>query len=197
MNKVCQYLHASTTLHWMVMKYILRYLPGTIKLRTTFTPDKSTLVSAFADADWVGCIDDRRPMGGFVVYLGHNLISWSVQKQNTVSHSSMKTEYKSLANATTEIIWLQALLYELGVSQPRAASLWCENLGATYFTANLVLHARTMHMEVDYHFVRERVAKKLMDVRFIYTNDQVVDGFTKPLTMQKLKISITISTCDS
>jgi hypothetical protein len=52
-------------------------------------------------------------------------------------------------------------------------------------------------MEVDYHFVRERVAKKLMDVRFIYTNDQVVHGFTKPLTMQKLKISITISTCDS
>jgi hypothetical protein len=65
----------------------------------------------------------------------------------------MEVEYKSLAIATAEIIWLQALLHELGVSQPRAGSLWCDNLGATYLTANPMFHARTKHVEVDYHFV--------------------------------------------
>jgi hypothetical protein len=102
---------------------ILRYLRGTLKLGDTFTPDKSTLISAFSYMDWAGCIDDRRSTGGFAVYLGHNLISWSACKQATVSRSSTEAEYKSLANATAEVIWLQALLYELGVPQSRAASL--------------------------------------------------------------------------
>jgi hypothetical protein len=98
-----------------------------------------------------------------------------------VSRSSTEVEYKSLAYATTEIIWIKAVLHELGVRQMRSASLWCDNLGATYLTANLVFHARTKHGEIDYHFIRERVASKFLEVRFISTQDQIVDGFTKPL----------------
>jgi hypothetical protein len=73
-NKVCQTLHASTTVHWMVVKRILRYLKGTLRFGITLTPSKSTLVSAFSDADWVGCVDDRWSTEGFVVYFGHNLV---------------------------------------------------------------------------------------------------------------------------
>jgi hypothetical protein len=124
----------------------------------TFTPNKSSLVSAFSDVDWAGCVDDRRSIGGFAVYLGRNLISWRSRKQSIVSRSSTEVEYKSLANATAELIWIQAVLHELGVLQIRPACLWCDNLGATYLTANPVFHARTKHVEVNYHFVRERVA---------------------------------------
>jgi hypothetical protein len=87
-NKVCQFLHAPTTLHWMAVNRILRYLHGTLSIGVKFAPDKSTLVSAFSDADWVGCVDDRRSTGGFAVYLRNNLISWSARKQATVSRSS-------------------------------------------------------------------------------------------------------------
>jgi hypothetical protein len=89
-----------------------------------------------------------------------------------------------LANATAEVMWVQTLLDELGVSQSKAAVLWCDNIGATYLSANPVFHARTNHIEVDYHFIRERVAQKLLDIRFIASGDQVANGFTKSLSRQ-------------
>lgn len=103
-----------------------------------------------------------------------------------VSRSSTEAKYKSLANATAEIIWIQTLLQEMKISSPPVAQIWCDNIGATYLSTNPVFHARTKHIEVDYHFVRERVAQRLLDVRFISTNDQVADGFTKALCSRKL-----------
>lgn len=87
------------------------------------------------------------------MFLGSNFVSWNVRKEATVSRSSRESEYKALANATTEVIWLQLLLGELGIYQFRPPTLWCDNLGATYVYANPVFHARTKHIEVDFHFV--------------------------------------------
>jgi histone deacetylase 1/2 len=171
-NKVCQFLHSPTTAHW-----------GALKIRKS----NSSLVSAFSDADWAGCVDDRRSTGGFAVFFGSNLVSWSARKQLTVSRSSTEAEYKALANATAEMMWIQRLLTELGISHDPIARLWCDNLGAKYLSANPVFHARTKHIEIDFHFVRERVAQKLLDIRFISTGDQLADGFTKPITALKLK----------
>jgi histone deacetylase 1/2 len=84
-----------------------------------------------------------------------------------------------LANATAEIIWVRTLLRELRVSQPQEDIRWCDNTGATYLAANPMFHARTKHIEVDYHFVRERVAQKLLDIKIISFDDQIADGFTK------------------
>jgi histone deacetylase 1/2 len=186
-NKVCQFLHTPTTVHWTTVKRILRYLQGTISLGLRIRKSTSILLSAFSDADWAGCPDDRRSTGGFAVFFGSNLISWSARKQATVSRSSTEAEYKALANATAEVIWVQTLLKELGVPQPRAACLWCDNIGATYLSANPVFHARTKHIEVDYHFVRERVARRLLDIRFIPSGDQLADGFTKSLSSRQLE----------
>jgi histone deacetylase 1/2 len=187
-NKVCQYLHAPTTVHWSAVKRILRYVKHTMKLGLKIGKMSSLLVSGFSDADWVGCIDDRRSTEGFAIFLGSNLVSWNARKQATVSRSSTEAEYKALANATAEIMWIQILLLEIGVQEPRTAKLWCDNMGAKYLSANPVFHARTKHIEVDYHFVRERVAKRLLDIEYVSTRDQVADGFTKPLTVRQLEI---------
>ena len=91
------------------------------------------------------------------------------------------------------------MLTEWGVSHPRAASLWCDNLGATYLSANPIFHAMTKHIEIDYHFVRERVADKLLNIIFIPTGDQVADRSTKPLTLRQLEAfrhNINLESCD-
>jgi histone deacetylase 1/2 len=85
------------------------------------------------------------------------------------------------------MMWVQKLLTELRIPHQRVARLWCDNLGAKYLSANPIFHARTKHIEIDYHFVRERVAQKLLDVRFIASGDQLADGFTKALPVMKLQ----------
>ena len=92
-----------------------------------------------------------------------------------------------MANATAEIMWVQTLLQELKVQSPKTARIWCDNLGAKYLSANPVFHARTKHIEVDFHFVRERVLQKLLEIEFVSSGDQVADGFTKPLSVRLLE----------
>lgn len=121
------------------------------------------------------------------MFFGSNLISWSARKQPTVSRSSTEVEYKSMANATAEVIWVESLLRELGVRPLQVPCLWCDNLGATYLSANPVFHARAKHIEIDFHFVCERVWKKQLRVRLISTDDQPADGFTKALPSWKFE----------
>jgi histone deacetylase 1/2 len=185
-NKVCQYLSQPTDAHWEAVKRILRYVKGTLQVGLQIRRSPSSIISIFTDADWAGCVDDRRSTSGFAVFVGSNIISWSSKKQPTVSRSSTEAEYKALANGAAEALWVDSLLRELGVTQQRPPILWCDNLGATYLTANPVFHARMKHIEVDFHFVREQVAAGLLDVRFISTNDQLADVFTKPATRQML-----------
>ena len=91
-NKICQYLHAPTTVHWTAAKRILRFVKHTMNSGLAYKRSSSTLLSAFSDADWAGDVDDRRSTGGFAVYFGPNLISWSARKQATVSRSSTEAE---------------------------------------------------------------------------------------------------------
>uniref|UniRef100_A0A251U342 Uncharacterized protein n=1 Tax=Helianthus annuus TaxID=4232 RepID=A0A251U342_HELAN len=95
-------------------------------------------------------------------------------------------KYKAIADTLAELIWLRSLLRELGLVN-HSPTLWCDNLGATYLSANPVFHARTKHVEVDYHFVREQVTKGKLNVKFISTDDQIADVFTKPLSSQRFE----------
>jgi hypothetical protein len=184
-NKVCQYLHAPTTVHWTTVKRILRFVKHTSSFGLLIRRSASTLVSAFSDADWASCSDDRKSTGGFAVFFGPNLIFWCARKQKTVSRSSTEAEYKAMADATAELRWIESILQELRIPCPRSERLWCDNLGAKYLASNHVFHGRMKHVKVDYHFVRD-VMKKLLDVRFISSNDQVADSFTKALPQGKL-----------
>jgi histone deacetylase 1/2 len=200
-NKVCQFIQSPTSVHWVAVKRILRFVKGTVDEGLKIQRSRNILLSGFSDADWAGCPDDRRSTSGFAVFLGTNLVSWSSRKQVTVSRSSTEAEYKAIANVTAEIIWIQSLLRELGVFLRDRPRLWCDNLGATYLTTNPMFHARTKHIEVDFHFVREQVTRKAMEVRFISSKDQVADILTKPLSrapfaVNSRNLNIQRSCCD-
>ncbi|PKA61094.1 Retrovirus-related Pol polyprotein from transposon TNT 1-94 [Apostasia shenzhenica] len=180
-SRACQFMHAPTEDHWTGVKRILRYLKGTILYGPQFHRHSSHTLHAFSDADWAGSPNDRRSTGGFAIFLGNNLISWSSKKQSTVSRSSTEAEYKAIANAIAELVWLQSLLNELHLPVTGTPTLWCDNIGATNLTANPVFHAHTKHVEIDFHFVRERVASHQLKVSYISTKNQLADIFMKPL----------------
>jgi hypothetical protein len=109
-NKVCQFLHAPTTVHWAPVKRILKYLKSSTPIGLKIHRSKSLLITGFLDTDWAGSLDDRRSTGGYAIFLSTNLVSWGDRKQNTVSHSSTEAKYKAVANATTVIMWIQTLM---------------------------------------------------------------------------------------
>ncbi|XP_019173195.1 PREDICTED: uncharacterized protein LOC109168598 [Ipomoea nil] len=180
-NRLCRSMHAPTVAHWIDLKRVLRYVKGTLQFGLRISKSDSLVVHAFSDSDWADCLVDKKSTSGFVVYLGNNLVSWVCRKQKTVARSSTEAEYKGLADASAEVSWLVSLLVEMGLRLSSPPRLWCDNLGATYLCANPVFHARTKHVEIDYHFVRDKVASGNLAVQFISTKDQLADIFTKAL----------------
>jgi hypothetical protein len=180
-QQVCLYMHDPRESHLNAVKRILRYLRGTVDYGLQLHRSSPTSLTAYTDADWAGCPDTRKSTSGYGVFLGDNLISWSSKRQQTVSRSSAEAEYRGVANAVAEACWLRQLLSELRRPLQRATVVYCDNISAVYLSTNPVQHQRTKHVEIDLHFVRERVAFGDVCVLHVPTSSQYVDIFTKGL----------------
>lgn len=158
-HQVCQYMSFPTDIHLVAAKRILRYLVGTQHFSVLLQPGPFSL-SAYSNSDWAGDPHDCHSTTGFIVYLSYNPITWSAKKQLTVSRSSTKSEYRALASTTVELCWIRQVLCDLGIYLVIPPKIWCYNVSALAIASNLVFHACTKHIEVDYHFFRERVLCK-------------------------------------
>jgi hypothetical protein len=179
-NQVCQFMHSPTDIHMIATKRILRYLYSTLHCVFLFQLGSLSL-QAYVDANWASDPLDRWSTFGYVVFLGSTPITWVSKKQCTISRSSTKVEYRNLASAIAEVFWIRIVLKDLGIFIPDPPLLWCDNLSALALASNPVFHARTKHIEVDYHFVREKVVRRDVVVKFISTIDQLTDILTKGL----------------
>ena len=113
------------------------------------------------------------------------MISWSSSKQRAVSRSSTESVYRAVANGAADISWLESILHELSVPLSAPPVLLCDNLSATYLAANPVLHARTKHVEIDHHFVHDKVMQHTLLLQHTHSEDQLVDAMTKALPSQR------------
>ncbi|PRQ18867.1 putative RNA-directed DNA polymerase [Rosa chinensis] len=182
-NQVCQFLHSPTNMHWVSVKRILHYLKHTPTYGLFYTPSNFKL-TGYSDSDYAGDPDTRISTGGTCIYLGTNLISWSSKKQSGVSRSSTETEYRQLAYTAAHISWLRALFRDLCIPL-QSPTLWCDNISAISLASNPVFHTRTRHVEVDYHYIREKVVRKEIQVAYICSQDQIADIFTKGLSSSR------------
>ncbi|KAF2294269.1 hypothetical protein GH714_008741 [Hevea brasiliensis] len=185
-NYISQFMHSPTLSHLKYVRRILRYLKGTIHFGLFFKKDTSLVLSAFSDADWAGCPTTRRSTTGYCTFLGCNIISWCAKKQHTVARSSTEAEYRSMAHTAAELTWLGYLLQDLQIYPKQPPILYGDNLSALHLTVNPVLHSRSKHVALDYHYVRERVAQGVLITRYIPSAYQIADIFTKSMTKARL-----------
>ncbi|GJU97561.1 ribonuclease H-like domain-containing protein [Tanacetum coccineum] len=180
MSSLCM-THRDPILTDALMKRILRYVCGTLNHGLQLHVSSDSQLTAFTDADWVGCLVIRRSTSGYCVFLSDNLLSWSVKRQVTLSRSSAEAEYRGVANVVAETAWILNLLLELHAPLTTATLVYCDNISAVYLSTNPVQHQRTKHIEIDIHFVRDYVASGQVRVLHVPSRFQYADIFTKGL----------------
>ncbi|KAE8705435.1 hypothetical protein F3Y22_tig00110429pilonHSYRG01243 [Hibiscus syriacus] len=173
--------------HLEAVRRILRYVKNTIDYGLLYKKGEDCKLVGYCDADYAGDHDTRRSTTGYVFKLGSGTISWCSKRQPTVSLSTTEAEYRAAAMAAQESTWLIQLMNNLHQPVDYAIPLYCDNQSAIRLAENPVFHARTKHVEVHYHFVREKVLQEEIEMRQIKTDEQIADLFTKSLSVGKFE----------
>ena len=175
--------------HLTALKRIFRYLKGTPNLGLWYPKDSGFDLIAYSDSDFAGCKLDRKSTTGGCQLLGGMLISWTSKKQNSVSTSTAEAEYVATGSCCAQVLWMrnQLLDYDLQLSK---VPIYCDNTSAIAIANNLVLHSKTKHIEIRYHFIRDHVMNGDVELHFVPTEYQLVDRFTKPLDETRFNLLI-------
>ncbi|KAL0427911.1 UNVERIFIED_CONTAM: Retrovirus-related Pol polyprotein from transposon RE1 [Sesamum latifolium] len=181
-QQLSQFMQSPCKQHWDAALHLLRYLKGTTGKGLFFPSGVSMDLVAYSYPDWASCVDTRRSLTGFCIFLGTLLISWKTKKQHTVSRSTAEAEYRSMASATCELIWVYNLLQDFQITIHTPIPFLCDNQAALHIVANPVFHERTKHLEIDCHLVRDKFKEGFLALRHVPSNAQLADVFTKTLT---------------
>ncbi|KAK4399873.1 Retrovirus-related Pol polyprotein from transposon RE1 [Sesamum angolense] len=179
-QQLSQFVHRPCQQHLDAALHLVRYLKGSPTKGLFFPVTNSFSLKAYCDADWASCIDSRRSLTGYCVFLGSALISWKT-RNSPVSRSSAEAEYRSLASTVCELRWISYLLQDFRVHVQTPIPLFCDNQAAVHITANPIFHERTKHLEIDCHLVREKYKEGFVLPSHISGKQQLADIFTKCL----------------
>ena len=168
-------------LHWRCLKRLLRYLKSTMNYNLIYAKDSdnSNLVG-FSDYDYASNLEDRKSTSGYLFKYGECVISWNSSKQKTVSLSSTESEYISLTYAVKELLWIKQILYELN-RKVELPIIYCDNKSSICLAMNPEFHARSKHIDIIYHFIREKLKEKEFIIKFLESKDMLADVLTKGL----------------
>ncbi|XP_073041799.1 uncharacterized protein [Primulina eburnea] len=187
---VSQFMHSLGSEHFETVYRILRYMKRTPGKGLLFKRRGHLQVEAYTDADWAGSLTDRRSTSGYCSFLGGNLVTWRSKKQNVVARSSAEAEFRSLAHRICEVLWIKKLLLELKISESVPMKMHCDNKAAVSIAHNPVLHDRTKHVEIDKHFIKEKIDNSVIFVDYVPTNEQVADLITKGIHKRQFELLV-------
>ncbi|GJW80389.1 retrovirus-related pol polyprotein from transposon TNT 1-94 [Tanacetum coccineum] len=185
-----QFMQNPTSIHMQAAKHLLRYLINCTGQGVVLTHKPAAYLTAYCDSDWASCPMSRRSTTGYCILLGEFPISWKSKKQVVVARSSAETEYRAMALTCCEVTWVVSLLKDIGLTDLGPADLHCDNQAALHIAANLVFHARTKHIEVDCHFVRDQIKAGLVKPSYVNTKLQLADVFTKVISVDQHKLRL-------
>ncbi|CAL2238913.1 unnamed protein product [Prunus armeniaca] len=173
-------MHSPSEDHMGAVMRILRYLKVTPRKGLMFCKYGHTDVEGYTDADWAGSVTDRRSTSGYFTFVSGNLVTWRSKKQKVVSRSSAKGEYRGMAQGVCELLWLRRLLRDLGFGPRKPMDLYCDKKAA--IAHNPVQYDRTKYVEVDRHFVKEKLDAEIIYFPFISSEYQLADVLTKAVS---------------
>ncbi|KAH9650921.1 hypothetical protein KPL70_026553 [Citrus sinensis] len=169
--------------HWIVVKRILRYIRGTSDVALCYGGSEFS-VKGYVDLDFAGDLDKMKSTTGYVFTLAGAAVSWVSKLQTVVALSTTEAKYMVATQACKEAIWIQRLLEELGHKQQKIP-VFCDSQSALHIARNLAFHSKTKHIGVQYHFVREVVEDRSVDLQKIHTKENLTDVLTKSINADK------------
>lgn len=185
-SKLAQFNNHPHEEHWTAVKHLLRYLNNSLHSRITYRKT-GTRVLAYADADWAGSCDDRKSYTGYILMFAGAPITWESRKQATVALSSTEAEYMALSAASKEIVYIRNFLRELGFADivDEATILNGDNISSHNLVKNPVYHARSKHIDIRVHYIREIYKENIIELNYVPTEENIADILTKNLNKPK------------
>lgn len=179
-GNVSRYMERPSAAHVNAMKRILKYVGGTKDMGICFDHGTDVRFCGYSDADYAGDVETRRSTSGYVFMFGNGVISWGSERQKSVALSTTESEHMAASHAIKELVWLKRLLAELLPIDMETPMFYMDNQSAIRLVKNPEFHKRTKHIEVRYHFIREKYEDGI-DLRYVETSKQLADIMTKPL----------------
>ncbi|KAK4275990.1 hypothetical protein QN277_018994 [Acacia crassicarpa] len=192
-NKLSQFLQEPTIKQWECVQRLLHYLNGTSTHGLLIQPVQQFNIQSYTDSDRGGIStkknkdeeiqiipENKRSTSGYCIYLGANPIMWVSRKQQVVSKSTTEVEYRSVADSIIDLMWILPLLKIMSIDVVKTPCIWCDNIGTAALASNPILHSKTKHVELDVHFIREKVATGIVTVGYVPSAYQMANVLTKP-----------------
>ena len=184
-NLLSRFVNKNNITTWQYLKGILRYLKGTVDLKLVYRKNPNQnfdLFTGFVDSDWAGDKTDRKSTTGYIFkFSGKSTIDWNTKKQRSVADSSTAAEYMALYEAVKEALWLKSLASTIHIHLNNGILIYEDNSGCVKIANNPGSHKLAKHIDIKYHYTKERVEDKSIRVEYISTENQIADIFTKPL----------------
>ncbi|KAL9429389.1 hypothetical protein AB3S75_031241 [Citrus x aurantiifolia] len=180
---VSRYMSKPTELHILAVKRIMRYLKGTTELGVFYKKGGNEGLVGYTDSNYAGDLNDRKSTSGYVFMLGSGAVAWSSKKQPIVTLSTTEAEFVAGAACASQAIWMKRIFEKLSLEESKCTTIYCDNSSTIQLSKNPVLHGRSKHIDVRFHFLRDLTRDGVVELVYCGTKDQLADVMTKPLTV--------------